>query len=184
MKVNRLEERYDLSETLGFGGMALVYRAWDRIDQRWVAINFSRPPLSAVVRQRFHAEAEIVSKIDHPHVVKFLNYSGQSSSKLWIVMELLEGCDLVDYMKRSANDHLSPLHTMLILNDLVRQFRLSMSEGDSSRYKARKCNDAEKRSAEIDGLWNRQGRLSRASYSDRGFYRITILYAARANQGI
>ena len=114
-------DKYRLKELIGQGGMASVFRAWDLQKNRFVALKKVHSHLSShgEIRGRFHFEAKVISEINHKNIVKFLDYSGENTNDLWIVMELLEGSDLVDYIDRSHKGYLSSLHSILILNDVA-----------------------------------------------------------------
>jgi serine/threonine protein kinase len=87
-----LASRYELVECLGQGGMATVHRAFDRQDQRWVAIKLLAPAMARhlVIRQRFSREAEIVAGLSHPNIVPVFAME-QDRGMAWLVMELVEG---------------------------------------------------------------------------------------------
>ncbi|SMF69389.1 serine/threonine protein kinase [Pseudobacteriovorax antillogorgiicola] len=121
MEASTLGNRYRLIEPLGQGGMAVVFRAWDKSCDRFVAIKKIHKHLCEHqgVRGRFQFEAKAISQVEHPNIVKFLDYSGQESKDLWIAMELLEGSDLIDYIDRSQKGYLAPLPAVLIFNDIA-----------------------------------------------------------------
>jgi serine/threonine protein kinase len=85
--------RYDLLDPLGAGGGATVVRARDRQLPRQVAVKLLRSRDEELCR-RFVQEAEVLSAIDHPSVVRVLD-RGRDREDLYIVLELLAGPDLV-----------------------------------------------------------------------------------------
>jgi serine/threonine protein kinase len=85
--------RYDLLDPLGAGGGAVVVRARDRQLPRQVAVKLLRSR-NEELRRRFVQEAEVLSVIDHPSVVRVLD-RGSDGDDLYIVLELLAGPDLV-----------------------------------------------------------------------------------------
>jgi serine/threonine-protein kinase len=87
--------RYYLSERLGEGGMAVVYKAYDTRLERHVAIKiirsaaFHTDELEQVLK-RFEREAKSLAKLSHPNIVKVLDYGEQDGSP-YLVMEYLPG---------------------------------------------------------------------------------------------
>ena len=75
-----LEDRYELLERIGEGGMAMVYKALDRRLNRYVAVKIMRPEMSQdeEVRQRFFAESHAVARLSSPNIVAVydVNHSG------------------------------------------------------------------------------------------------------------
>jgi eukaryotic-like serine/threonine-protein kinase len=93
--------RYRLEEVLGHGGMALVYRAWDKELERPVAIKVIADNLAREesLRRRFLREAMTVASLAHPNVVKVYD-TGELDSRLFIVMEYVEGETLAEVLLR------------------------------------------------------------------------------------
>jgi serine/threonine protein kinase len=89
--------RYEIREMLGHGGMGQVYRAWDPVLRRDVAVKVLDTP-DAELLQRFAREAEAVSKLNHPNVVSILDFS--ISPPPYLVMTYLRGHDLSAQLKR------------------------------------------------------------------------------------
>ena len=84
--------RYEVRGRLGEGATAVVYRAWDRTLNRWVALKVLREvsSLSEVARERFHREARAAAGLAHPNVVA-VHDAGEAEGRLYIVLELVEG---------------------------------------------------------------------------------------------
>jgi serine/threonine protein kinase len=99
-----LDERYELQELIGRGGMATIYRALDRRIGRRVAIKVLRDTYSSDVKfvTRFQREAQAASMLTHPNIVQVYDY-GQAGDSYYIVMEYVSGVDLRRYM-RSAGE--------------------------------------------------------------------------------
>ena len=92
-----LGNRYRLINSLGTGGMAVVYQAEDTMLERQVAIKllrqrFSRDP---AFRDRFHQEAKAAANLSHPNVVTVYDF-GLDDNRLYIVMEYVPGTNLKD----------------------------------------------------------------------------------------
>jgi len=78
---------YDLLETVGEGGMGVVYRARQHQPERVVAIKVLQPfPADHVAVQAFEREARLMAALDHPHVVKIHDF-GQVGNRYFLVME-------------------------------------------------------------------------------------------------
>ena len=86
----------------GAGAMGHVYRAHQRGIDRDVAVKILRPEVSgnAQVVQRFHREAKIASKLQHPHVVEVYLTGQLPDGALFIVMEFLEGQSLAQALEQ------------------------------------------------------------------------------------
>jgi serine/threonine protein kinase len=93
MRNEIIGDRYLILDRLGEGGMAVVYTARDEKLGRVVAIKLLHQHYAddQNIRQRFELEAQAVSALDHPNIVKVFDYSGTESQQLWIVTELLKG---------------------------------------------------------------------------------------------
>lgn len=90
-----LDERYEVLEALGQGGMAYVYLAQDLRSGRKVALKLMRDELSGDQEfiRRFATEARAAASLDHPNIVQVLDY-GQDGEVRYIVQEFVEGTNL------------------------------------------------------------------------------------------
>lgn len=95
-----LDGRYEPLEVIGTGGMAKVYRGYDHLLNRYVAIKFLRPDKAneEELRLRFKKEGQAVAKLSHPNIVSVYDVS-RSPEEDYIVMELVEGVTLKQYMQ-------------------------------------------------------------------------------------
>ena len=95
-----LDDRYEITEQIGEGGMALVYKALDHRLDRYVAVKIMRDDLMAddEVRRRFCAESHAVAMLSHPNIVAVYDVSHNDSAE-YIVMELVNGITLKQYME-------------------------------------------------------------------------------------
>lgn len=108
-----LGNRYQIQQTIGTGGMALVYKARDLMLERPVAIkilkqDYSRDP---AFRERFRQEARAAANLSHPNIVTVHDF-GYDTGKLFIVMEYVPGTDLKTMIKQRADftiDEVIPL---------------------------------------------------------------------------
>lgn len=98
-----LEDRYELIEIIGEGGMAVVYKALDRRLNRFVAVKIMRPEMAQEeeFRKRFFAESHAVALLSSPNIVAVYDVS-HSTDIEYIVMELVEGITLKQYMERKG----------------------------------------------------------------------------------
>ena len=99
-----LDNRYEILELIGSGGMARVYKARCHRLNRLVAIKILREDLAedAEFRRRFHDESQAVAMLSHPNIVAIYDVS-RSSKMEYIVMELIDGITLKQYMQKKGN---------------------------------------------------------------------------------
>lgn len=99
-----LDNRYEILELVGVGGMAKVYKARCHRLNRLVAIKILREDLAqdTEFRRRFHDEAQAVAMLSHPNIVAVYDVS-RSSELEYIVMELIDGITLKQYMQKKGN---------------------------------------------------------------------------------
>jgi serine/threonine-protein kinase len=98
-----LSGRYVLNEIIGTGGMAVVYRAWDRVELREVAVKVLRSEYSAdedFIR-RFNNEARAAAQMSHPNIVGMYDV-GQDGDSRYIVMEYVKGRTLKEVIRQSG----------------------------------------------------------------------------------
>lgn len=95
-----LGDRYQLQVSLGTGGMALVYQAWDLRLERPVAVKLLREDFSSneAFRERFRQEAKAAANLSHPNIVTVHDF-GLDHQRLFIVMEYVPGTDLKTMIK-------------------------------------------------------------------------------------
>lgn len=98
-----LDGRYEISEVIGNGGMSVVYKARDIRLNRFVAVKILRDDfaLDADFRRRFQTESQAVAMLSHPNIVAVYDV-GRSGNLEYIVMELIEGITLKQYMKKKG----------------------------------------------------------------------------------
>jgi len=98
-----LNNRYQLEDRLGTGGMAVVYRAHDLMLERSVAIKLLRTHLAsnADFRDRFRQEAKAAANLSHPNIVTVHDF-GLDAGQLYIIMEFVPGTDLKTIIQRKG----------------------------------------------------------------------------------
>lgn len=98
-----LDNRYEILEIIGSGGMAVVYKALCHRLNRYVAVKVLKDEFACddEFREHFRAESQAVAMLSHPNIVAVYDFSKDSSCQ-YIVMELLEGITLKQYMQKKG----------------------------------------------------------------------------------
>ncbi|RLB59253.1 MAG: hypothetical protein DRI34_02370, partial [Deltaproteobacteria bacterium] len=139
---------YQLQERLGAGGMGVVFRARDLASGRLVALKLMRPELgeSERSRKRFLREAQVGRRVDHPALVRILDY-GEQGGRLYLAMEYCQGQTLERWrrqqtslaastiisMGRDLAAALEALHGAGILHRDIKSENVMVLEGDVTR---------------------------------------------------
>ena len=94
---------YDLKELLGQGGMGAVYRAWDNVHSRFVALKIIHQRLANDVgtRERFRRELAVSERLRHDNIVPFYA-SGEAETQIFLAMDLIDGADLSAVIARQG----------------------------------------------------------------------------------
>lgn len=99
----RLDGRYEIQEIVGVGGMSVVYKAYDNVDDRVVAVKILKDEFLTnddFVR-RFKNESKAIAFLSHPNIVKV--YDVSFGEKLqYIVMEYVDGITLKEYIQKQG----------------------------------------------------------------------------------
>jgi len=97
--------KYKIIRKIGEGAMGVVYEAHDPVIDRHVAIKMisasSDAADAAELRERFRREAKSAGKLNHPNIITVYDF-GEEGGKVYIVMELLEGKDLRDLIRKGT----------------------------------------------------------------------------------
>src|SRR5512134_801686 len=95
--------RYELREELGQGGMATVYRAYDPMFEREVALKIlKRDSLNDIqVRERFERETKIIARLEHAAIVPVYDV-GRDRDQLFFVMRYMTGGSLSDRIQKGS----------------------------------------------------------------------------------
>ena len=118
-KGQKINDRYEIIKSIGEGGMANVYLAYDTILDRRVAIKVLRGDLSGDEKfvRRFQREALSASSLSHPNIVEMYDV-GEDNGLYYIVMEYIEGKTLKQLIKKRGSITLSEaIDIMLQLTD-------------------------------------------------------------------
>ncbi len=99
-----LNGRFRLEEQIGSGGMSTVYRAFDEVLERSVAIKVMHASIAedGIQLERFRREARTAAKMSHPHVVTVID-AGEDEGHPFIVLEYVEGETLKDRIRRCGS---------------------------------------------------------------------------------
>lgn len=97
----RLDGRYEIREIIGVGGMAVVYKAYDNIDDRIVAIKILKDEYltNEEFKRRFKNESKAIAVLSHPNIVRVYNVSFGDRLQ-YIVMEYVDGITLKEYIEQ------------------------------------------------------------------------------------
>lgn len=117
-----LAGRYELIEKIGDGGMAVVYKAKDRLLNRFVAIKILKPEFIKDPKfiDSFRRESQAAAGLSHPNIVSVFDV-GKEGNIYYIVMEVLEGDTLSDIIRRDG-----PLDEMRAI-DIAKQIAQALS---------------------------------------------------------
>lgn len=99
----KLDGRYEISELIGMGGMADVYKAIDIIDDKIVAVKILKNEFSENEEflRRFRNESKAIAVLSHPNIVKVLDV-GFTDKIQFIVMEYIDGITLKEYIEQEG----------------------------------------------------------------------------------
>ncbi|MBQ3404029.1 MAG: serine/threonine protein kinase, partial [Oscillospiraceae bacterium] len=98
-----LDNRYEILEKIGTGGMAVVYKARCHRLNRFVAVKILKNDLGKdeEFRRRFQAESQAVAMLSHPNIVSVYDVNRWENVE-YIVMELIDGITLKQYINRKG----------------------------------------------------------------------------------
>lgn len=100
----RLDGRYEIHEILGIGGMAVVYKAYDNLENRTVAVKILKEEYAKNEEflRRFKNESKAISLLSHQNIVKIYDVSFGDIIQ-YIVMEYIDGITLKEYIEREGS---------------------------------------------------------------------------------
>lgn len=118
-----------LLERIGVGGMGVIYRAKHINLDKVYAIKFLHPQFAAdeEVVERFRREAQVISSLDHPNIVRETDFGWLEGVGFYLVMEFLEGVTLKDVIKREGA--LEPERVLNIYEQLLDALHVAHEEG-------------------------------------------------------
>lgn len=123
-----IDDRYELKQILGGGGMSNVYVAMDTILNRQVAVKLIHIPPNEkqATIQRFEREVQNTTILTHPNIVSVLDV-GEEVDFFFLVMEYIEGPTLADYIK--ANGPLKPEKALYFIEQILSGIRHAHEQG-------------------------------------------------------
>ena len=135
------ERRYRLLDFIGEGGMGTVWKAFDEVLDRVVAIKFLKPDVPAAYRRRFRREARLGAELVHANLVRVID-AGLAPGREWMAMDHLEGRDLGEVIEENgrlalsvvmrvfgqALDALAHVHAKRIVHRDVKPYNLVMAK--------------------------------------------------------
>ena len=95
----KLDGRYEIVELIGFGGMAIVFKAYDLLENRTVAVKILKDEYldNEEFRRRFRNESKAIAMLSHPNIVRVFDVNF-SDAVQYIVMEYIDGITLKEYI--------------------------------------------------------------------------------------
>ena len=122
-------ERYKIEDVIGEGGVSVVYRCAHSFLRKDVAIKVLRPELATMppVVERFHREARSVAQLDHPNIVRVIDFGKSSTGSLFLVMDLIDGVSLADEIEREG--YLAPTSAVRIAISILTGLEHAHSRG-------------------------------------------------------
>lgn len=131
MRNQVLGNRYRIQERIGEGGMAFVYVAVDEKLGRRVAIKVLHEHMekNQDIRKRFQMEAQAISSLDHPNIVKIYDFSGEGQGRLWIVTEVIKGQNLAQYVQQFAGAWLHPIIAACVVREILKALNAAHTHG-------------------------------------------------------
>jgi serine/threonine-protein kinase len=123
-----LGSKYELCRVLGRGGMGVVFEAVHSVTSRRFAVKvMTVPNANDEAKQRFRREAQAAARIEHPSVVSVFDVAIDPALGMFIVMELLHGEPLDEYL--AQNQRLSFAETCAILTPVMEALELAHEAG-------------------------------------------------------
>ena len=109
---------YELRTLIGVGGMGEVYRAYDTVKERMVAVKLLRAEMAAdeSYQQRFRRESRVAARLQEPHVIPVHDF-GDIDGTLYIDMRLVDGASLRDELR--VNGPLEPKRAASIITQVA-----------------------------------------------------------------
>lgn len=109
-----IAERYEIVGKIGTGGMADVYKAMDHKLNRFVAVKVLKPEFreDTTFIKKFRSEAQAAAGLTHPNIVNVFDV-GDDGGVYYIVMELIEGITLKEYISKKASSLSKKLQVLL-----------------------------------------------------------------------
>lgn len=119
---------YELRSLIGMGGMGEVYRAFDTVRGRMVAVKVLRPELAAdpKFQERFRRESRLAARLQEPHVIPVHDF-GDIDGVLYIDMRLVDGASLKDILRSTGP--LEPARAAAIIRQVASALDAAHADG-------------------------------------------------------
>src|SRR6202049_2317577 len=127
----KLAGRYEVRQVLGQGGMGLVYRAYDTVVRREVAVKTILDIPDPASLQLFYKECDVLASMSHPNIVEIFDigeFEDEGKKKPYFVMPLLPGTTL-DHFVRKASHRLTVERTVEIISQTCRGLQAAHERG-------------------------------------------------------
>jgi eukaryotic-like serine/threonine-protein kinase len=127
----KLAGRYEVREVLGQGGMGLVYRAYDTVIRREVAVKTILDIPDPASLQLFYKECDVLASMSHPNIIEIFDigeFEEEGKKKPYFVMPLLPGTTL-DAFIRQASHRLTVERTVGIISQTCRGLQAAHERG-------------------------------------------------------
>ena len=127
----KLAGRYEVREVLGHGGMGLVYRAYDTVIRREVAVKTILDIPDPASLQLFYKECDVLASMSHPNIIEIFDigeFEEEGKKKPYFVMPLLPGATLETFI-RKASHRLTVERTVGILSQACRGLQAAHERG-------------------------------------------------------
>ncbi len=127
----KLKNRYEIKETLGQGGMGVVYKAHDSVIRRDVAIKTIRDTPDPAALETFHKECGVLASMAHPNIVEIFDlgeFEDNGANKPYFVMPLLPGATL-ESLIRSSSQRLTVARVVDIVSQTCRGLQAAHERG-------------------------------------------------------
>jgi len=127
----KLANRYEVREILGQGGMGLVYRAYDTVVRREVAVKTILDLPDQASLQLFYKECDVLASMSHPNIVEIFDigeFEEEGKKKPYFVMPLLPGKTL-DYFVRKSSQRLTIERIVEIISQTCRGLQAAHERG-------------------------------------------------------
>ena len=124
----RLDGRYQIMEVIGVGGMAVVYKAYDNIDQRTVAVKILKDEFLAneEFKRRFKNESKAIALLSHENIVRVFDVS-YGEALQYIVMEYVDGITLKEYIQQQGK--IDPREAIYFITQILRALQHAHDRG-------------------------------------------------------
>src|SRR5579864_9433696 len=121
----KIKDRYETLDVLGKGGMGLVYKAYDAVVQREVALKTLRDSPSKLALDLFRKECGVLASMSHPNIVEFIE---DGTTKPYFVMPLLPGVTL-EHLIRTSSQRLTVERSVEIIVQTCRGLHAAHERG-------------------------------------------------------